>query len=194
MTMDFSQDLKNYFDKMKTVIDSIDSEQVQSAMDAIMDAYRRNSTVFIFGNGGSASTASHIVCDFNKGISMGLDDKFNFVCLNDNIATMMAISNDISYDKVFSIQLEGRLKKGDLVFGISGSGNSKNVINAVEYAKSRGNEAVSLTGYDGGKLNELSDYPIHVPVNDMQKAEDSHMMILHAMAQVIAKNLGNPMC
>lgn len=192
--MDFSRDLKNYFDNMKKVIDSIESEQVQSAMGAIMDAYRRNSSIYIFGNGGSASTASHIVCDFNKGISMGLDNKFNFVCLNDNMATLMAISNDVSYDKIFSIQLEGKLKKGDLVFGISGSGNSKNVIKAVEYAKSCGNEVISLTGYDGGKLSKLSDYPIHVPIDDMQKAEDSHMMILHAMAQVIAKNLGNPMC
>ena len=192
--MDFSQDLENYFDEMKATIERIDPGQVQSAMDAILDAYRMNSTVYIFGNGGSASTASHIVCDFNKGISLGLDNKFNFICLNDNIATMMAISNDVSYDQVFSVPLVGGLKEGDLVFGISGSGNSKNVINAVEYAKSRGNKVISLTGYDGGKLNGLSDYPIHVPIKDMQKAEDSHMMILHAMAQVLAKHLGNPMC
>ena len=99
-----------------------------------------------------------------------------------------------TYENVFSMQLEGKLKKGDVIFAISGSGNSKNVIKAIEYAKAQGNEIVSLTGYSGGKLLELSDHPIHVNINDMQIAEDVHMMLCHMMSSIIAKKFGYPMC
>ena len=107
---------------------------------------------------------------------------------------MMAIANDCGYENVFSIQLEGKLNEGDVIFAISGSGNSINVIKAVKYAKEKGNAIISLTGYDGGELLKLSDYPIHVNVNDMQVTEDIHMMLCHLMSSTIAKILGHPMC
>ena len=111
------------------------------------------------------------------------------VCLCDNFATVMAIANDISYDEVFRFQLRGNLKKDDLVIGISGSGNSANVINAVEYAKEVGAKVVGLSGYKGGKLKELADYHMHVPVEDMQVAEDIHMTFDHMMYRVLAATL-----
>ena len=107
------------------------------------------------------------------------------VCLNDNIPTMLAIANDISYDDVFLFQLEGRLTADDLVIAISGSGNSKNIIKAVEYAKRVGAKVVGICGYDGGKLFSLSDFPMHVNVNDMQIVEDIHMAFDHMMMSVL---------
>ena len=183
-----------YFEDLTTALSGIDRGSLENMIDAIMMAYESDGTVYICGNGGSAATASHIVCDFNKGISMHRDKKFRFVCLNDNIATMMAISNDVCYDDVFRIQVQGRLKKGDVLIAISGSGNSKNIIRVVEYFKESGNPVIGLSGYSGGVLSKLADISVHVPINDMQKTEDAHMSILHLCAQIIARRLGHPLC
>ena len=192
--VDFIPRIDDYMGRLKQTFDALDRDQINNVMNVLLRVYENENTIYIFGNGGSASTASHYVCDFNKGVSIKLTKKFRFVCLNDNIATVMAIANDCGYENVFSMQLEGKLKEGDVVFAISGSGNSKNVIKAVEYAKSQGNEVISLIGYSGGKLLELSDYPIHAKINDMQIAEDVHMMLCHMMSSIIAKRFGHPMC
>ena len=187
-------DVDDYLKLLSETIETIDKNSINEVINALLRVREENGTVYIFGNGGSAATASHIVCDFNKGISINLDKKFRFVCLSDNMATMTAIANDIGYDEVFRVQLKDVLKKIDIVFAISGSGNSKNVVNAVEYAREQGVKVISLTGYSGGKLLKLSDYPIHVEVDNMQIAEDMHMMVCHLLASTIAKHLGNPMC
>jgi D-sedoheptulose 7-phosphate isomerase len=192
--MDFGHEIDAYRKGLTDTIGSLDKSQINDVINTLMEAYDRGSNIFIFGNGGSAATASHFVCDFNKGVSAQTEKKFRFVCLNDNVPTLMAIANDCGYENVFSMQLEGKLSKGDLVFAISGSGNSKNVIKAVEYAKTQGNEIISLTGYKGGKLLGLSDHPIHVNIEDMQKVEDVHMMLDHMMSQIIAKKFGHLMC
>lgn len=186
--------IENYIDKLNKTLEQIDKGPIDDAITSIIDAYESESTVYIFGNGGSGSTASHIVCDFNKGISIHFDKKFNFVCLNDNVATMLAIANDCGYEDIFKMQLEGRLRNGDIVIAISGSGNSKNILKAVDYANSLGNTVISLTGYNGGKLMPCSDIAIRAPIDDMQKTEDIHMMILHMMAQIISDRLGHPLC
>lgn len=186
--------IENYIDTLSKTLERMDKGPIDAAIDSLLKAYESESTVYIFGNGGSGSTASHIVCDFNKGISMHFDKKFNFVCLNDNVAIMLAIANDCGYENVFQMQLEGRLKKDDIVIAISGSGNSKNVLKAVDYANSLGNIVISLTGYSGGELIHSSDIAIRAPVDDMQKTEDVHMMILHMMAQIVSNRLGHPLC
>jgi D-sedoheptulose 7-phosphate isomerase len=188
------KEVGEYLSNLSEVLSKIDLLIVEEAIEAIMGAYEKEASIYIMGNGGSASTASHIVCDFNKGISVFLDKKFRFVSLVDSIAMITAISNDYSYEDIFKIQMEGRLNSNDIVIAISGSGNSKNVLKAVEYAKSKGNKVISLTGYDGGKLKRLSDIPIHANIMDMQKSEDAHMIILHAMAQIIARRMGHPLC
>lgn len=173
--------IKSYFDREIEAIKKLNLEDINAAVQAIWAAYEREATIYIFGNGGSAATASHYASDFNKGISEKKEKKFNFVCLNDNYAMLMAVANDISYDEVFRFPLINKLKPTDLVIGISGSGNSKNVIRAVEYAKEIGAPVVGITGYHGGKLKELADYHMDVMVDDMQISEDLHMVFDHMM-------------
>ena len=108
-----------YYEKEIDIIKALDFEQIENAVKAILDAYEREATIYVFGNGGSAATASHFVGDFNKGISEYFDKKFNLICLNDNLPTMLAIANDISYDEIFAFPLKKRLKSSDLILAIS---------------------------------------------------------------------------
>ena len=182
--MDFKNAIKEYYDRERRVYDALNLDELNEAMNAIYDAYQRGGTIYVCGNGGSASTASHMQNDFNKGISEYVDKKFNFYCLNDNVSTLMAVANDIGYEEVFRFPLLGKLKENDILIGISGSGNSKNVLNAAEYAKECGNKVIGITGYSGGKLKEISDYHMHVDENDMQVVEDVHMSFDHMMMKV----------
>jgi D-sedoheptulose 7-phosphate isomerase len=168
---------------------NLDVDAINDALNLLLEVWERRGRIYIFGNGGSASTASHFQNDFNKGVSEHVEKKFRFHCLNDNIATIMAIANDIGYDEVFRFQLQGQLEPGDIVIAISGSGNSKNVINAVEYARSQGNKVIGITGFDGGKLKKLSDVSLHAPVNSMQVTEDIHMIFDHLMMSMFYKYL-----
>ena len=132
--------------------------------------------------------------DDNKGLNEFLDKKFRFVCLNDNVATLMSIANDISYEEVFRMQLRGKLEEKDLVVGISGSGNSMNVINAISYAKEMGVKTVGLCGYEGGKLKALSDVVLHVKLNNMQIVEDIHLIFNHLLMYVCQRHMNIPSC
>lgn len=181
--------IKNYFEELSSTIRQLDVDEIYNAVNAIKEAYNREANIYIFGNGGSATTASHFVCDFNKGISANLDKKFNFICLNDNTSIITAIANDISYEDIFYFQLKNRLKEDDLVIAISGSGNSKNVLKAVDYARKVGTKVVGITGYAGGMLKELSDYKMHVNIDDMQITEDIHMSFDHMMYRVLKAEL-----
>lgn len=187
--MDYRGEIKDYIRLEIEILEKMDIEAINDALDILHDTLQKEGIVYIFGNGGSSATASHFQNDFNKGISEHMVKKFRFQCLNDNWATVMAIANDISFDEVFRFQLTGRMKPDDIVIAISGSGNSRNVLNAVEYAKEQGCKVIGLTGYDGGKLKELSDISLHVPVNSMQITEDLHMMLDHLMMSVFNKTL-----
>ncbi len=136
--MDYTAAISRYIELETAVLKKLDANEISALMNAIEETRRRGAFVYIMGNGGSALTASHFAGDFNKGLSELLEKKFRFVCLNDNIATMMAVANDIGYDVVFEYQLRGRITKNDLVIGISGSGNSANVLNAIRCAKQAG--------------------------------------------------------
>ena len=159
---------------------------IDAIMNEIKASQERGSFVYICGNGGSAATASHYCCDFNKGVSGDSCKNTNFVCLSDNVPTMMAIANDFSYDEIFSYQLKSRLKPGDLLFVISGSGNSKNIVKAMEVAKEKGNKIIGLCGYRGGKVKEMSDLCLHVDIDNMQISEDVHMILDHCMMYILA--------
>ena len=137
------------------------------------DCRDHGGTIYIIGNGGSAATASHMVVDFGKGSNEKPDSAGNFFrveCRADNVPSITEIANDISYDDIFLFQLERKLKPGDLVIAISGSGNSRNIIKALEYAKSIGVPVVGMTGYNDKKLIKLCDFSMHCPVDDMQIA------------------------
>lgn len=187
--VDYTAEISDYFERVKVALDSIRKEDLNFLMNLLVEARDKGRCVFVMGNGGSASTASHYVCDFNKGISFGKEKMFKFICLNDNLPTMMAYANDISYDEIFVGPLRNFLSDGDVILGISGSGNSANVVKAIQYANEHGGITVGITGFDGGKVKQLSRYNVHVPVDDMQVAEDIHMILDHCMMKILCKNL-----
>jgi D-sedoheptulose 7-phosphate isomerase len=178
---DWTREIEDYIAQEKEVLSALDTRAISDAMNLIEDTYENEKTIYIFGNGGSAATASHFQNDFNKGISEYTQKKFRFQCLSDNIATVLAIANDIAFEEIYRFQLKGRLQKGDIVIAISGGGNSPNVLNAVQYAKGMGSKVIGLTGFDGGKLRQMSDISLHAPTFSMQITEDIHMIFDHLM-------------
>ncbi|MCL2682471.1 MAG: SIS domain-containing protein [Bacteroidales bacterium] len=183
--MDFKKGITIYLDRLKKSIDTIPVEELNNLMNLLHTARNEGRQVLIMGNGGSAATASHVVCDFNKSLSYNKSKRFKFICLNDNIPTLMAYGNDVSYDDIFVEPLKNFLNEGDLVIGLSGSGNSKNVIKAFEYANKYNAVTIALTGYDGGKLKQLAKHNIHIPINDMQIVEDLHTVLNHCMMKIL---------
>jgi D-sedoheptulose 7-phosphate isomerase len=181
----------NYLNALKNLLDIFPHGKFEEIGEAMLSAYHAEKHVFIMGNGGSGSTASHFACDINKGSCFNLDKKFKVICLNDNIPTMLAYANDLSYSKVFVEQLKNFLQSGDVVIGISGSGNSENVIQAVLYAKERGARTIGLSGFDGGRLAQIADIPLIATINDMQKVEDVHMIVVHMLMQYLCKTLSD---
>lgn len=183
---DYRSAIVNYLNKEIEILQNLNIEAINEVINVLEEVRERKADIYIFGNGGSAATASHYCCDFNKGVSKETaGNKYRFHCLSDNVPTMMAIANDISYEEVFREQLKGILKETDLVIGISGSGNSANVIHAVEYAKESGCKVIGITGYHGGKLKQLADYHLDAEIDDMQIAEDIHMILDHLMMAVV---------
>lgn len=186
---DYISEIKTYLEHEIDTLKALDVNEINAALNLLLETFEGGNTVFVFGNGGSSATASHFQNDFNKGVSEHTEKKFNFQCLNDNVATVMAVANDIGFEEVFRFQLIGHMRPGDVALAISGSGNSKNVLNAVEYAKSQGAKVIGLTGFGGGKLKELSDVSLHVPVNSMQITEDIHMVFDHLMMSIFYRSL-----
>lgn len=184
--MNYLSGLKAYRDREIEAYKKLDLELVNTVMNVLEETRQLGKHIFICGNGGSAATASHYAGDFNKGVSEHQDVKYNFECLNDNIPTMMAVANDISYDEVFRFPLRNKMKAGDILIGISGSGNSKNIVNAMEYAKEIGGTTIAIVGYNGGKMKDIADYNIHIDINDMQISEDLHMVLDHMMMWVLS--------
>jgi D-sedoheptulose 7-phosphate isomerase len=170
---------EQYRTDLLDTIGRIDVARVDEAIEWFREARRERKHIFTCGNGGSASTASHFVCDIVKGASFNRDTRFRIMALTDSLSTLTAYSNDVSYDCVFEEQLKNFAEKGDLLLAISGSGNSPNVLRAVEYANSIGCRTIALTGRDGGKLGPLANLNIQVPVPHMGRIEDAHMIVCH---------------
>lgn len=184
--MDYLLDIKNYLRAEREVIENLDLDAVNDLMNAMERARLSGHRIFLCGNGGSAATASHVVCDFVKGVSLNQPVKYDMESLNDNVPLMMAIANDICYEDVFVVPLRAKLHPGDLVIGISGSGNSENVVRAITYAAEHGAETAALIGYDGGRLLNLADHVVHVKINNMQIVEDVHMILDHLIMYILA--------
>ncbi len=174
--------LASYRDSLFRAISGIDLDAVGAAIQVLATARDADRTIFVCGNGGSASTASHFACDMVKGASYGHEKRFRIMALTDSLPTLTAYSNDVSYDCVFAEQLKNFAKPGDVLIAISGSGNSPNVLRAVEYATSIGCETITLTGRDGGKLAPLGKTRIHVSEPHMGRIEDGHMIVCHMLA------------
>jgi len=187
-------EFSEYFARVSDTLNRVDLNAVTQLVQLLLKTREDEKNVFIFGNGGSAATASHVTGDFLKGISYGLDKRFRVQCLNDNVSGMMAISNDLTYDEIFIEQLKAFLQKDDLVIGISGSGNSTNVVKALEYARAREARTVAFCGYKGGKIKTIADLVIHTPIRDMEITEDIHIIIFHAIKQSLMKLLKGDQC
>ena len=174
-----------YFENLHRALMGIDPMDIDAVRDAILDTYEKGGTVFIFGNGGSGATASHMAGDYVKGVSHGLEKRFKWICPCDNYTGFTAIANDLSYDDVFIEPLKNFMDKGDLVIGLSGSGNSTNVVKAMQYASDQGVKTVAMSGFRGGKIKDIGDFVIHANIMDMELAEDVHMVVLHTIKQEI---------
>ncbi len=171
-----------YKTELFRALDTVDLGRVNQAIDLFKDARATDRHIFVCGNGGSASTASHFACDIVKGASYNRGQRFRIMALTDQLPTITAYANDVSYDSIFVEQLRNFAQPGDVVMGISGSGNSPNVIRALEYANSIGCRTVALTGRDGGKLAPLAQLSIEVKAPHMGRIEDAHMIVCHMIA------------
>lgn len=180
---------REYLKLVGATLAKVDPARLDDIKNEFLACYERGGTFYIFGNGGSGATASHIAGDFVKGASAGLKKRFRFICLNDNLPALMAISNDHSYEDIFLEQLRNFLRKEDLVIGISGSGNSMNVLKAIEYAKIQKVRTIGFCGYKGGRLKELADLCFHVEVQDMEVTEDLHLIAFHSIKQALIREL-----
>ncbi len=183
--MNYKNHIEQYFEMVICALKEIDTDELIEAIKIIESTVNNNKTIYVMGNGGSASTASHINSDLSNTVGQLKGKRVNVSCLSDSIATITAIANDHSYDMIYKKQLYGRLKEGDLVIAISGSGNSKNIIKAVEYAKKVQAKIVAMTGYDGGDLKKIADLNLHVPINNMQVSEDIHLLFNHVITYIL---------
>lgn len=174
--MNFPAEYKN---SVLDAIERIDLAKVNRAIEWFREARDEGRRIFVCGNGGSAATASHFACDMLKGASYGRPARFRILALTDSIATLTAYANDVGYDVVFVEQMRNFAEPGDLFLGISGSGNSPNVLRAIEYANSVGCRTLALTGRDGGKLGPLAQLNIQVEVPHMGRIEEAHMIVCH---------------
>ena len=169
----------NYKIQLLEAIETIDLEKVSRAIELFREAREQGRRIFVCGNGGSASTASHFACDMVKGASYRRESRFRILALTDALPTITAYANDVSYDAVFVEPLKNFAEPGDLLMAISGSGNSPNVLRAIEYARGRGLRTIALTGRDGGKLGPLAELNIQASVPHMGRIEDVHMIVCH---------------
>lgn len=171
--------IEKYVQELSKVLRQLPFDQIARFVELLQQVREEGKTIFIFGNGGSAATASHFACDIGKGTVQEGKPRMRVVTLHD-ITTFSAYANDQGYEWVFAEPLRSLARKGDMAVGISASGNSPNVLKAMEVARELGLITVGLTGYGGGRLKNLVDLCIIVPSEDMQHIEDAHLSIIHA--------------
>jgi D-sedoheptulose 7-phosphate isomerase len=179
-------DAKQYFEELQRVMVSLPKDGINQIASSLLNAYDAGRTVYLCGNGGSASLASHFACDLGKGTAYCNGGKrLRALALTDNLPTLTAWANDSSYEDVFSEQLRNFVQSRDVVLAISGSGNSKNVLNALQVAREAGATTVGISGFQGGKMKALCDICVVVPSNNMQIIEDVHLAMAHSIFRIV---------
>lgn len=181
--------LSHYWRSLAGVMTAMPITPLTRAADVLLDCHRRGATVFVLGNGGSAATASHFACDLAKGTRVAGVAPFRVMPLTDNMPVVTAWANDTSYERVFAEQLAALVRQGDVLVAISASGNSPNVIAAVETARLAGAFTVAMTGQTGGTLRRLADLTIRVPADPIEQVEDAHMVMAHSLCVAIRERL-----
>lgn len=186
-------DINQYLVGVKNAIGSLDVASVSGFAGHLVSAYENNKTIFVIGNGGSAANASHFAQDISKGVFMEkpVERGIKALSLTDNVAYITALGNDNGYHTVFSAQLNTFANEGDFLVAISGSGNSKNILDAVRIARQKNMFVIGVTGFDGGELKKASDFSVHVPLNDMCSVESVHSVIFHTIILELRERLAN---
>ena len=189
--MGLRMEIADYFQQITDICNAMEGGESRALVNILEEAYHNGKQVFIFGNGGSGAMASHFCEDLGKGTLNKPDDKkrFKVMSLTDNVPYILAWANDEGYETIFEQQLRNFAESGDVAIGISGSGNSINVLKAIEYGNSIGMITIGVTGFDGGKLRGLAQHNIHVPVNDMGMTEAVHCIITHWVVASLKERL-----
>ena len=187
-TKDIEKFSKAYFDYLKVIFDKVDVADIRGFVEVILDARERGVTIFFMGNGGSAATASHFAND----LAFGTNDyikPFKVMSITDNVPVLTALGNDYGYEDIFIRQLKVYGKEGDVLVGISASGNSANLLSAFEYASTAKIKTVALTAFDGGKIKKMADQGVHIPtgMKEYGPAEDLHMILDHLVANYLMR-------
>jgi len=188
--------IADYISGFKAVIDAIPTPAVESLFDMLDEAFEHDRQIFVIGNGGSAASASHLACDLNK-TTLGRTGlrprkRFRVTALTDNMALMTAWANDVSYDLIFAEQLRNLANPGDLLIAITGSGNSANIVAAVETARDLGLSTIGLLGFDGGSVRPLLDHSVVVESDHYGYIEDAHMLLTHLVTAHLKRHFTNP--
>jgi D-sedoheptulose 7-phosphate isomerase len=185
MTMKNGYSVPSYLEELCATIQNLPLTSIDQLVAVFLQAYERGRTIYLFGNGGSASLASHMCCDLGKGTVPAAGRRLRAVALTDNVALITAWANDTQYEKIFAEQLENLLRPEDVAFAISGSGNSPNVLAALNFARQLGAITAGITGFEGGKMKSLCDVCVVVPSHNMQIIEDLHLSIAHSVYRVL---------
>lgn len=179
--------VSNYLAAHASLGKNLNMDAFQKGIDMVKAAFERGNKIITCGNGGSASTASHYITDWNKMVNLATGKKFRGLSLCDNVGLITAYGNDLAYEDVFAGQIDALMDDGDLLVAVSGSGNSPNVIKAIEAARRSGGKVLGVVGYDGGKMMPLCDHSVWVQSFDMQLCEDVHLMFGHMVMKELCK-------
>jgi D-sedoheptulose 7-phosphate isomerase len=177
--------INNYLEHLKRVLDQLNTQAIAELIAVLLAAREHGNKIFFMGNGGSGSTASHFATDLGKGTAVQGKPRFRTMPLNDHLPTFSAYANDMGYETVFAEQMKAFVERGDVVIGLSGSGNSRNVLEAMKVAREAGGICVGFTGFDGGQLKPIVDLSLHAPVRRMDQSEDVHHVVMHLICDCI---------
>jgi D-sedoheptulose 7-phosphate isomerase len=178
-----------YFDNLTEAATSMDTSSIAQAADLLADIFSKGHTLFVCGNGGSAAIANHLLCDFSKGMQTDTTLKPKVVSLSAHVELITAIGNDIDFAEIFAYQVRTAARPGDVLMTISSSGNSENIVRAVECARRENVTTIAMTGFVGGRSAQLADINIHVPAHNYGVVEDIHQSIMHILAQYVRASL-----
>ncbi len=198
--MENKEFISNYFAEMQDIIKNISREEIEKVIEVLFNAWKRGNKVFIMGNGGSASTATHFACDLSKVTIVPNKKRFSVMGLNDNIPLVSALTNDDGWNEIYVEQLKNHFEKGDVVIAFSvhgGSGKDKagawsqNLLKAMQYAKDNGGIAIGFSGFDGGAMKELADACVVVPFNSTPHVESFHLVLEHLITFCLLEKIKN---
>lgn len=180
--------IRSYLNSLSEIMNLLEIGKISEVIEALRETHSAKRKIIVFGNGGSAATANHFVCDLGKNAIKDEENRFKIISLCDNVSCITAYGNDVGYETIFEEQLKNLMEDKDLIICISASGNSPNIIKAIDYAKKRNGIIIGITGFNGGKLKEISDININVSSDSYEKIEDVHLIITHIIVYWFKQN------